>query len=267
MSDVLTKIVDVTRNDLVSAKSSHRSFHEAAETIRRSRTPHSFRDAIRSPGNPRIIAEIKAASPSAGDIAPEPDVEAIARAYRDGGAAAISVVVEPHFFKGDREWMQRASDAAALPVIMKDFVVDPFQIDRGVASGADAILLLASLLDAATMREFRARIEAYGCDALVEVHDERELDVALEAEASIIGVNNRDLRDFSVSLETSERLVRRIPPECIRVAESGIRTEADVRRLMSAGFDAFLVGESLLRQSDRRAAVRRLRNACDEVPG
>lgn len=258
MSDVLGRIVDATRRDLAAETRSRAWFRDEAERTRRPRSRHSFREAIRSSGDARIIAEIKAASPSAGDIAPEPDVEAIARDYRDGGAAAISVVVEPHFFKGDRLWMQRAADAASLPVIMKDFVVDPLQIDRGIAAGADAILLLASLLDSSRMRDFLQQIDSYGCDALVEVHDERELEIAIEAGSPIIGVNNRDLRDFSVSLETSERLAEQIPDGCVRVAESGIRTEADVKRLMASGFDAFLVGESLLRQKDRSEAVRKL---------
>ncbi|HEX2120058.1 MAG TPA: indole-3-glycerol phosphate synthase TrpC, partial [Thermoanaerobaculia bacterium] len=138
------------------------------------------------------------------------------------------------------------------------FVVEPSQIVRGIAAGADAILLLASVLDAAEIRDFVAIIEAYGCDALVEVHDEQELERAVGGDAKLIGVNNRDLRDFRVDLATSERLGALMPAEAIRVGESGIRTRADVDRLRAAGFHAFLVGESLLRQNDRAAAVRAL---------
>ncbi|MBK5259848.1 MAG: indole-3-glycerol phosphate synthase TrpC [Thermoanaerobaculia bacterium] len=207
----------------------------------------------------RIIAEIKAASPSAGPIVPDPDVEAIARAYRDGGAAAVSVVTEPEFFRGSRDWIARVHSASALPVIMKDFVIEPVQLIEGIAAGADAILLIASLLDAQTIAKFIAILDEYGRDALVEVHDERELQKAIDGGARLIGVNNRDLESFKVDLATSERLAKQMPRDVIRVAESGIATSADVQRLVAAGFDAFLVGESLLRQNDRSAAVRRLR--------
>jgi indole-3-glycerol phosphate synthase len=141
---------------------------------------------------------------------------------------------------------------------MKDFIVEPSQLMAGIAAGADAILLLASLLDGREIREFIGLLESYGCDALVEVHDEAELDRAVAGGAKLIGVNNRDLRDFRVDLGTSERLAALMPSETIRVAESGIRTRADVERLRAAGFHAFLVGESLLRQDDRAAAVRTL---------
>lgn len=274
MNDILRKIVDATRADLAREQLDSSALQQEAYRAVATKRPHSFRTALvgglpedeqvlatpyREPDRPaRIIAEIKCASPSAGVIVADPPVEAIAREYRDGGAATLSVVTEPHFFKGSREWMQRAAVAADLPVIMKDFIIDPAQIHRGVAAGADCVLLLASLLDAAQMRDFIAVLDDYQRDALVEVHDDRELDAAIEAGARLIGVNNRDLRDFSVSLETSERLVERIPPEALRVSESGIRNAADVRRLLLAGFDAFLVGESLLRQGDRSAAVRSL---------
>ncbi len=202
-----------------------------------------------------IIAEIKSASPSAGSIVDHPDVEAIAAAYREGGAAAVSIVTEPEFFHGSREWIGRV---AGLPVLMKDFIIDESQLIRGVAAGASAILLLASLLDAAQIRDFIACLDSYSCDALVEVHDEAELDRAIGGGARIIGINNRNLRDFSVDLGASERLAPRIPDGVLRVAESGIKTRSDIDRLRATGFDAFLVGESLLRQTDRAAAVRQL---------
>jgi len=183
-------------------------------------------------------------------------VEAIATAYKQGGAAAISIVTEPEFFRGSREWIARA--AGQLPVLIKDFVIDESQLIRGVAASASAILLLASLLDANQIRDFIRCLDAYLCDALVEVHDEKELERAMNGGARIIGVNNRNLRDFSVDLGASERLAQQIPDGILRVAESGIKTRADVDRLRAAGFDAFLVGESLLRQNDRAAAVRQL---------
>lgn len=252
---VLDQIVERTRERLQNEEKPDR---RAAEAMAQMRTPFAFRRALAAEGV-NIIAEIKSASPSAGSIVADPDVESIARDYARGGAAAISVVTEPEFFRGSRDWLARAGRASALPVVMKDFIVEPSQIMRGIAAGADAILLLASLLEARQLADFIALLEAYGCDALVEVHDEEELDRAVRAEARIIGVNNRDLRSFRVDLATSERLGARMPADVIRVAESGIRTRADVERLRAAGFHAFLVGESLLRQDDRAAAVEALR--------
>jgi indole-3-glycerol phosphate synthase len=251
---VLDQIVERTRERL---RSEGKPDRRAAEAMADARTPFAFRAALSRDGI-NVIAEIKSASPSAGSIVDDPDVEAIARDYARGGAAALSVVTEPEFFRGSREWIARAKGAGGLPAIMKDFIVEPSQIVRAVAAGADAVLLLASLLDAVQIRDFVALLEAYGCDALVEVHDEGELARAVEGGARLIGVNNRDLRDFHVDLGISERLSVGMPADVIRVAESGIRNRADVDRLRAAGFYAFLVGESLLRQDDRAAAVRAL---------
>jgi indole-3-glycerol phosphate synthase len=251
---VLDQIVERTRERL---RSEGKPDRHAAEAVAAARAPFAFREALARDGV-NIIAEIKSASPSAGSIVENPDVESIAREYARGGAAALSVVTEPEFFRGSHDWLARASGAAGLPVVMKDFVVEPSQLVRGIAAGANAILLLASLLDAARIRDFVALLEAYGSDALVEVHDEPELERAVAGGARILGVNNRDLRDFRVDLATSERLGALMPADAIRVAESGIRTQADVARLRNAGFHAFLVGESLLRQEDRAQAVRAL---------
>jgi len=222
----------------------------AARRAAAARPPHRFEKALRRDGA-NVIAEIKAASPSAGTIVENPDVEQIARDYEKGGAAAISIVTERDFFRGDRDWIARVP---TLPVVMKDFIVDESQLIRGVAAGASAILLLASLLDSATIQRFIGVLDDFGCDALVEVHDEHGLERA--GDARIIGVNNRNLRDFSVDLATSERL--NVPSGVVKVAESGIKTRNDIDRLRAAGFHAFLVGESLLRQNDRAAAVRAL---------
>ncbi|HEY8182797.1 MAG TPA: indole-3-glycerol phosphate synthase TrpC [Thermoanaerobaculia bacterium] len=205
-----------------------------------------------------LIAEIKSASPSAGSIVENPDVDHIAREYSRGGAAAISIVTEPEFFRGSHDWLARAGRASHLPVLMKDFIIDQRQLLCGVAAGANAILLLASLLDGEKIAEAIAILNDFGCDALVEVHDERELERAIDGGARIIGVNNRNLRDFKVDLATAERLAKLMPKDVIKVAESGIKTREDVERLRAAGFQAFLVGESLLRQNDRAAAVRAL---------
>ncbi len=258
---ILDKIVADTLKELDALDLDIHELDRAARERAASCETHRFSRALAAgtgSRNVHLIAEIKAASPSAGTIVENPDVEGIARAYQAGGAAAISVVVEPRYFLGSRDWLSRASNAAGLPVIMKDFVVEPLQIFRGVAAGADAILLLASLLDVEPLSHFIDLCDEFGRDALVEVHDEHELDRALEAGARLIGVNNRNLKDFSVSLETSERIGALIPPDKLRVSESGIHSRADVDRLLDAGFNAFLVGESLLRQSDREAAVREL---------
>jgi len=248
MSDFLETIVARTRErvrDLPSPRPAP------------ARDPHAFANALRS-DHVRPIAEIKAASPSAGPIVKNPNVESIAREYARGGAAAISIVTEPEFFCGSNEWLPRAASASGLPVLMKDFVIDERQLLCGIAAGANAILLLASLLDAKQIRESIALLDQFGCDALVEVHDARELERAIGGGARIIGVNNRNLRDFRVDLATAEALGARMPAEVIKVAESGIKTRDDVERLRAAGFQAFLVGESLLRQNDRAAAIQAL---------
>lgn len=254
---VLDQIVERTRARLREAPMDVEDVRRAALDLAAAKTPFAFRSALQRDAV-NVIAEIKSASPSAGSIVDNPNVESIALDYATGGAAAISIVTEPEFFRGSIDWIARAKSSTGLPVVMKDFIVEPAQLMRGIAAGADAILLLASLLDARRILDFIGLLEAYGCDALVEVHDEKELERAVEGGARIIGVNNRDLRDFHVDLGTSERLGALMPEDKIRVAESGIRTRADVDRLRAAKFHAFLVGESLLRQDDRAAAVRTL---------
>ena len=258
-TNVLERIVARTRERLEAEPADLRAVREAAGDRAASRRPFAFSAALRggNGGPARVIAEIKAASPSAGPIVTDPDVEGIASDYKRGGAAALSVVTERDFFHGSPGWIDRAS-GSGLPVIMKDFVVDARQVYGAVAAGADALLLLASLLDGRQIRDFIALLDGYSCDALVEVHDEEELERAIDGGARLIGVNNRNLRDFAVTLETSERIARLMPPGVLKVSESGIKARADVQRLQRAGFDAFLVGETLLRQKDRAAAVREL---------
>lgn len=258
MNGVLAEIVERTRTRLAEERFDWQAAMRAARQRAETREAFAFSKALRAEGRIHVIAEIKSASPSAGSIVEHPDVETIAADYQRGGASALSVVTEPEFFRGSREWIARAGAATGLPVIMKDFVVDPSQLVRGVAAGASAVLLLASLLEPLQIREFLHVLDGFGVDALVEVHDEEELARAIDGGARLIGVNNRDLRDFHVDLGTSERLSKGIPDGVIKVAESGIRTRQDVDRLAAAGFDAFLVGESLLRQTDRAAAVAAL---------
>lgn len=257
---ILHEIADATRAAGGNAAEPLADVRARALERTASRRPHAFAAALRTgAGSPRVIAEIKAASPSAGTIVENPDVESIAASYRAGGAAALSVVAEPRWFRGSIDWVGRAAEASGLPVVMKHFVTDERLVWEGIGAGADAILLIAALLPGTRLRELIAAVESAGCDALVEVHDERELETAVEAGASLIGVNNRDLRTFSVDLATAEKLAVGMPSRAIRVAESGIRSREDAARMRDAGFDAILVGEHLLRQSDRAAAIRTLR--------
>lgn len=217
----------------------------------------SFRRALLRQA-PAIIAEVKKASPSAGLIRANFEALEIAREYQASGAAAISVVTEAAHFHGSLETLARLRWQCSLPLLRKDFVIEPYQVLEARHAGADAVLLIAALLDTASLTALRKEVESYGMDALVEVHDELELEQALDAGASLIGVNNRNLKTFEVSLEISLRLAAKIPKECTAVAESGIRSAADVQKLSDAGYRGFLVGEHLLRASSPGAALAAL---------
>ncbi len=219
-----------------------------------------FLASLREPGT-RIIAEIKAKSPSAGEIVRDcgRKVETLALAYRRGHAAAISVVTEREYFGGDPDWIARAKKISGLPVLMKDFVVEEAQLDFAASHGADAVLLIASILDESELRRLREAAEARGLAALVETHSEIEIERAIAAGATIVGVNARNLQSFAVGLEDLVSLAPRIPSPRVRVAESGIRTRGDVETLAAAGYGAFLVGETLLRSHEPEVVLRGLR--------
>jgi indole-3-glycerol phosphate synthase len=208
---------------------------------------------------PAVIAEIKKASPSKGLIRGDFDVEWLARRYQAGGAAVLSVLTDEPFFQGSLRNLDLASKAVKLPCLRKDFMVDEYQIVEARAHRADAILLIAAGLSDEEMKRFAARARGLELDVLVEVHTGEELDRVMDAlgetGADAIGVNNRDLKTFAVRLENSLELVEGIPASVVRVAESGIATPEDVARLRAAGFDAFLIGESLMRQADPGAAL------------
>ncbi len=208
--------------------------------------------------HPAVIAEIKQASPSRGVLATTFDPAAIGAAYQRGGAAALSVLTDEKHFAGSLSDLESARRAVTLPVLRKDFTIARYHVHEAAAHGADAILLIAAILTEREMRDFRELAEKYRMAALVEIHDEEELKPALESGARIIGVNNRDLRTFAVDLNVSLRLAEKIPAGVVRVAESGIHSAEDVRLLRGAGYQAFLVGEHLMKSSDPGQALRSL---------
>jgi indole-3-glycerol phosphate synthase len=215
-----------------------------------------FAAALRAPGEVRLLAEIKRRSPSAGPIRPGASPEEVAADYAAGGAAALSVLTDREYFDGSLAALRAVRGTVDLPLLRKDFTLDPLQLWEARAAGADAILLIVRILDDARLRELLGLAADLGLDSLVEVHDETELERALRAGASLVGVNNRDLRTFRTDLELTLRLAPAVPAGVTLVAESGIRTAEDVARLGAAGIDAVLVGESLMRQDDLGAAVR-----------
>jgi indole-3-glycerol phosphate synthase len=218
-----------------------------------------FAAAVREPG--AIIAEVKKASPSKGVIRADFDPVAIARAYARGGAAALSVLTDERFFQGRLDYLTTIRRTVDLPLLEKDFVIDPYQVTEARAFGADAILLIVAALTPDMLAGLAAEARTVGVDALVEVHDEDELERAKAVAPGLLGINNRDLRTFRTSLATTERLLPGVPRGCTVVAESGIETRADIARLIGSGVHAFLVGETLMRAPDPGAKLMELRGA------
>lgn len=260
MGDVLQRILAVKAAELARAKTAA-STAALQAAARVAAPPRDFTGALRAQldaGRSAVIAEIKKASPSRGVLRERFDPAAIAAGYERAGAACLSVLTDEQFFQGALEHLRQARAACRLPVLRKDFTVDPYHVYEARAAGADGILLIVAALDDEQLRELEAAAHALGMAVLVEVHEGSELERALRLKTPLIGINNRDLRTFETRLETTLELMKRVPKDRIVITESGILTEADVRRLRGGGVSCFLVGEAFMRASDPGAELARL---------
>ncbi|MDR2187658.1 MAG: indole-3-glycerol phosphate synthase TrpC [Azonexus sp.] len=260
MNDILTQIITTKRREVAAALAQKPLATLEAEALKQP-APRDFIAAIRqklAAGQPAVIAEIKKASPSKGVIRPDFRPADIAQSYAAHGAACLSVLTDRDYFQGSPDYLQAARAASPLPVLRKDFIIDRYQIAEARAMGADAILLIAAALEPAAMRELEAIADGYGLAVLVEVHNGDELTAALQLKTPLIGINNRNLRSFEVSLDATLDLLPRLPPDRIVVTESGISTPADVAHMRRRQVNAFLVGEAFMRASDPGVELARL---------
>ena len=260
MSDILQKIL-ARKAEEVAERRARVPLAELVAQITDLPSTRGFAAALESTisdGRAAVIAEVKKASPSQGVIRADFDPAAIARSYEFGGASCLSVLTDADFFQGCDAFLQQARAACDLPVLRKDFTIDPYQVYEARAIGADAILLIVAALENSDLLEMALIAAELDLDVLIEVHDEAELDRALEIPAPLVGINNRNLRTFEVSLETTLRMREQVPPDRLLVTESGIHSRADVERLRGAGVDGFLVGEVFMRSADPGAQLAKL---------
>ena len=260
MADILDRIVAVKREEIAAARA-RRSLSDLVDLARGQTAPRGFAKAMRdriAGGQAAVIAEVKKASPSKGVLRDPFDPAAIAASYAAHGAACLSVLTDVSFFQGHADYLRAARAACTLPVLRKDFMIDPYQVVEARAIGADCILLIAACLADTQMAELEAAAEEQGMDALVEVHDGDELERALRLRTPLVGVNNRDLRNFEVRLQTTLDLLSAVPADRLLVTESGILATADVQRMRAAGVHGFLVGEAFMRAPDPGVALASL---------
>ena len=260
MSDILQRIVEVKREEIAAARP-RRSAADLAELARGQSAPRGFAQATRAKvarGDAAVIAEIKKASPSKGVLREQFDPAAIAVSYAAHGAACLSVLTDVQFFQGHEDYLKAARAACALPVIRKDFIIDPYQVLEARAMGADCVLLIAACLADSQMAELEHAAFEQGLDVLVEVHDGAELQRALRLKTPLLGINNRNLRTFEVTLQTTLDLMAAVPSDRLLVTESGILAQPDVAKMRSAGVHAFLVGEAFMRAADPGVALEAL---------
>ena len=260
MNDVLERILATKAEEVATARQlrSESELRREAEARQDVRGFGAALENVIASGRAGVIAEIKKASPSKGVIRPDFNPAAIAGSYAAHGAACLSVLTDVKFFQGSHDFLRQARAACSLPVLRKDFVIDPFQVVESRALGADCILLIVAALKPAQLRDMEALAHQLGMDVLVEVHDARELDIALELNTPLLGINNRNLRTFEVSLQNTMDLLPRIPAGKRVITESGIVTPEDVQAMRSQGVDAFLVGETFMRAAEPGAELQRL---------
>ncbi|MBJ6609382.1 MAG: indole-3-glycerol phosphate synthase TrpC [Candidatus Thiothrix moscowensis] len=259
-SDILQKILQ-TKQEEIATRSAVRGLAQIRDDAASGLPVRGFLTAMRrkiAVGEPAIIAEIKKASPSKGIIRPDFDPPAIAQSYAQGGAACLSILTDAHYFQGHERYLQAARTACNLPVIRKDFIVDPYQVYEARAIDADCILLIVAALDDAQLQTLYQLATELGMDVLIEVHDRAEMERALRLNAPLIGINNRNLRTFATSLQTTIDLLADVPAEVLLVTESGIHTQADVQLMREHGIHAFLVGEAFMRAENPGEELKRL---------